>query len=174
MHEMHAGGIQAFELAPSQCAESVMQWIIFSVRRIATWENHRPRSPNRYLRTGSEKIEVHWAHLAKVPVSTDSGKHKKRTRFLRSGFLETWWPGTESNRRHGDFQSPALPTELPGQNACEHQRCRVEPCIKSEARRFVKTPCPERRNLPVVSPHRRTGISPFPSSGIGATSDPAG
>ena len=25
-----------------------------------------------------------------------------------------WWPGTESNRRHGDFQSPALPTELPG------------------------------------------------------------
>src|SRR5689334_17693971 len=27
---------------------------------------------------------------------------------------EMWWPGTESNRRHGDFQSPALPTELPG------------------------------------------------------------
>jgi hypothetical protein len=26
------------------------------------------------------------------------------------------WPGTESNRRHTDFQSVALPTELPGQN----------------------------------------------------------
>jgi hypothetical protein len=25
------------------------------------------------------------------------------------------WPGTESNRRHEDFQSSALPTELPGQ-----------------------------------------------------------
>ncbi len=25
-----------------------------------------------------------------------------------------WCPGTESNCRHGDFQSPALPTELPG------------------------------------------------------------
>ena len=25
------------------------------------------------------------------------------------------WPGTESNCRHRDFQSPALPTELPGQ-----------------------------------------------------------
>ena len=24
------------------------------------------------------------------------------------------WPGTESNRRHADFQSAALPTELPG------------------------------------------------------------
>ena len=23
-----------------------------------------------------------------------------------------WWRETESNRRHGDFQSPALPTEL--------------------------------------------------------------
>ena len=25
-----------------------------------------------------------------------------------------WWPGTESNRRHADFQSAALPSELPG------------------------------------------------------------
>src|SRR5438132_10987309 len=25
-----------------------------------------------------------------------------------------WCPGAESNHRHGDFQSPALPTELPG------------------------------------------------------------
>ncbi len=25
----------------------------------------------------------------------------------------TWWLGTESNRRHEDFQSSALPTELP-------------------------------------------------------------
>jgi hypothetical protein len=27
---------------------------------------------------------------------------------------EKWWPGTELNRRHIDFQSTALPTELPG------------------------------------------------------------
>jgi hypothetical protein len=28
--------------------------------------------------------------------------------------LSRQWPGTESNRRHADFQSAALPTELPG------------------------------------------------------------
>ena len=35
------------------------------------------------------------------------------TRSLAIGPLE--WPGAESNRRHHDFQSCALPTELPGQ-----------------------------------------------------------
>ncbi len=29
------------------------------------------------------------------------------------GQKERWWRGAESNRRHKDFQSFALPTELP-------------------------------------------------------------
>jgi hypothetical protein len=31
------------------------------------------------------------------------------------------WPGTELNRRHADFQSAALPTELPGRDLKENQ-----------------------------------------------------
>ena len=41
--------------------------------------------------------------------------HTKKPRPLDEA-LFVWCPGTESNRRHGDFQSPALPTELPGHN----------------------------------------------------------
>ena len=33
----------------------------------------------------------------------------------RPNFLNEWWPGVELNHRHADFQSAALPTELPGQ-----------------------------------------------------------
>src|SRR5262249_33415932 len=33
-----------------------------------------------------------------------------------------WCPGTELNRRHGEFQSPALPTELPGRLGERHER----------------------------------------------------
>lgn len=34
--------------------------------------------------------------------------------FLPLAKATIWWPEVESNYRHGDFQSPALPTELSG------------------------------------------------------------
>src|SRR5438093_1094529 len=37
-----------------------------------------------------------------------------RQRAYLSDLRRSWWPGTESNRRHADFQSAALPAELPG------------------------------------------------------------
>ena len=41
---------------------------------------------------------------------------KSRTANLLKNQKGEWWPGTESNCRHEDFQSSALPTELPGQD----------------------------------------------------------
>lgn len=37
-------------------------------------------------------------------------------RFKKRKDLKKWWPRAESNCRHIDFQSTALPTELQGQN----------------------------------------------------------
>jgi hypothetical protein len=50
-----------------------------------------------------------------------------RATILRSNQLSyvrhnRWCPETESNRRHEDFQSSALPTELSGRNIGVHHR----------------------------------------------------
>ncbi len=46
---------------------------------------------------------------------------KQKARSFEPGFLlEFWWPGAESNHRHADFQSAALPTELPGQERAHY------------------------------------------------------
>ena len=56
----------------------------------------------------------------------DSNSRTQRERIYSPSRLATslplhkstveWWLGTESNRRHKDFQSFALPTELPSQS----------------------------------------------------------
>ena len=43
-------------------------------------------------------------------ISCVTGRHVNR---YTTGPIKRWWLGTESNRRHMDFQSIALPTELP-------------------------------------------------------------
>ena len=43
-------------------------------------------------------------------------QERKKPRFA-AGPYEYWCPDSESNQGHGDFQSPALPTELSGQRS---------------------------------------------------------
>src|SRR6266404_1569464 len=43
--------------------------------------------------------------------------------LVMTGIFKKWWPGTELNRRHADFQSAALPTELPGREGWASIEC---------------------------------------------------
>src|SRR3989344_5105704 len=56
------------------------------------------------------------------------------SRYLK----EKWWPGSESNQRHADFQSAALPTELPGRGAAHYKEaprvCKKVAFIQHKAR----------------------------------------
>jgi hypothetical protein len=74
----------------------------------------------------------------------------------------TWWPGTESNRRHGDFQSPALPTELPGQIFAGRRLARPERArIRAVGAAFVKSgiACRAMNRLP-----ERRGVAVLPAA----------
>ncbi len=44
-----------------------------------------------------------------------TGSAQKQKPSHKAGFFNSWCPNPESNQGHGDFQSPALPTELFGQ-----------------------------------------------------------
>ncbi len=56
--------------------------------------------------------------------------------FDRKSLIE-WWPGTESNSRHGGFQSPALPTELPGRFVFLRRCCEYSVEFRDFLRRIL-------------------------------------
>ena len=74
----------------------------------------------RTLRESQHLFSVEEAHIA---VSLFGAGNEARTRYLHLGkvalyqmsYARIWCPEPESNQRHVDFQSTALPTELSGQ-----------------------------------------------------------
>ena len=57
--------------------------------------------------------------------SMESPATEKQKPSHRLGSLNKWCPDSESNQGHGDFQSPALPTELSGQRGALNPICPV-------------------------------------------------
>ncbi len=53
-----------------------------------------------------------------------TGSLHKSKKPARGGFFKFWCPNPESNQGHGDFQSPALPTELFGQRGALNRKGR--------------------------------------------------
>ena len=91
------------------------------------WERRKPRSNRPTISQALSAVSATPAsRLTPLPQTANAKRHHNRNRCKSdakeqqkkgSHFCEPlkfWWPRTESNRRHGDFQSPALPTELLG------------------------------------------------------------
>jgi hypothetical protein len=83
----------------------------------ASEPNSGPNTP--FLCLGSLDASGHIPPVASRSHSLKAHKRapkaKRPITFSGDGASKFWWPGTESNHRHADFQSAALPTELPGQ-----------------------------------------------------------
>ena len=86
-------------------------WVLvtgYSVQVRATWSKRSTPASDRKWRAGASKESVPGA-----------GQAKKSSRNAK----KAEWSGAGSNRRHMDFQSIALPTELPDQIPL-FQKCR--------------------------------------------------
>ncbi len=62
-------------------------------------------------RPSIKRMEAEQRATSRRQASADSSQ------VCASAWMEEWCPGLESNQRHCDFQSHALPTELPGHPA---------------------------------------------------------
>ena len=67
-----------------------------------------PQTSGDPIRNRGDRIRTYDIQLPKLAL------YQAELRPVAAQVQEEWL-GTESNRRHGDFQSPALPTELPSQ-----------------------------------------------------------
>ena len=70
----------------------------------------------RYAISSTSDLREAGAKLAQLGDSSAFFSYSRRCRVVEVS--EKWWAGAGLNRRHQDFQSCALPTELPAHQGC--------------------------------------------------------
>ena len=73
-------------------------------------------APSLALRSGCRNFRISYDSLELVVLGLRSGEAQFIPVFKGFPSILKWWLGAELNRRHKDFQSSALPTELPSQS----------------------------------------------------------
>src|SRR5262249_33734941 len=66
-----------------------------------------------------DRLSVYCDGAIRTTSPMKMGLSALRPYFCGIYWKEDWWPGRKLNRRHKDFQSSALPTELPGHFAAK-------------------------------------------------------
>jgi hypothetical protein len=94
------------------------------------WASRRWRKASVQAQPGSGPrpawVVGYATHWRPVPPASKSLSRPRWKALERPVLIELpWCPGAESNHRHRDFQSRALPTELPGRRAGRHDRHRA-------------------------------------------------
>jgi hypothetical protein len=92
-------------------------------RTVTTSQTHRREAPKNpqtgkmYCQTGQTRIVIsdkRAIRASREDRQTGQTRYSDQTGFENSWILlRFWWAGAELNCRHEDFQSSALPTELP-------------------------------------------------------------
>ena len=124
----HAGGGMYIFTVPCHCPRSPQRP---AVRRICPWRDEwkvsagkNPEAPFSLNKTNA-KGRIRPAKFTDASGQPMSYSMSYFDPFQRPcfhkiidffGLKREWWLGAELNRRHKDFQSSALPTELPSQN----------------------------------------------------------
>ena len=83
-----------------------------------SWRRFRENREQSGVEPGPDGLgsAAQW-HTQNRPEARVLPRKAQTTKPNRDGLgFDGWWPGAESNHRHADFQSAALPTELPGLN----------------------------------------------------------
>ena len=96
---------------------------------------HYPNDPDRAVRCSAEVVRLRrFAAMADTLRLHQERRWLANRSSLRFEASEGWWPGAELNCRHHDFQSCALPTELPGRTARGGRANRRTPSITCDFR----------------------------------------